>query len=457
MFHAAVKIFDKIGTIATDGNALYFSDEFNLLRMKDGVTEIFMSMAGYSSFVFEEEGMWINYDWRTEKSGNAKFLDIYNRKISYPELETGVSCRHHFTEKNIMGVKPRLLFDASKKKGVVRKRKGKYHLGFVAWEGRVFARERGRGLVCYDMEFNEKWCVPLEKFCFTQIFSGPQNYENLIIVNVGEKDTPKRGDFELNAYSAEDGALVWQVVLPTSPGSSNVIGDKVYVSVFDKIMVIDAATGRVLLEKPHGLRADSHNMLFPYEDRLLVFSEADDKIHVFNDNGNRVQQIFLPENYMAGYIRFPVVYDKKLYKVLMRRNTSAALLTLTPDENADKQIHLKLRLEPSFYVSVVTTKDGEHEHVVTVSHDDLDEIILYSIIRLKEIGVETSSSVDPYKADPKHNGNLRLFVDPDPLEDPETALEKLGIVKKKVEWYLKQSYETAGENKNDFRVLIELK
>ncbi len=462
MFRADIKIYDEIGIIDTNGKELFFSDDHNMLRVQNGVTEIFTSMASYSSFVFETEGLWLNYGMRSEKSGTAKFVDIYNKSISYPDLETGASYRHYFTEKNIIGVKPRLLFDASKKNGVVRKKKGKYHLGIVVLENKVFARERDRGLVCYDMEFKETWCVPFEKTCFTGIFDGPQNYENLIIINVGEKDTAKRGEFELNAYAAEDGSLVWQVVLPTSPGSSNVIGDKVYVSVLDKIMVIDAATGNVLLEKPHGLRAQSHNLLFPYGNRLLVFSEADDRFHVFDEDGKRVQQIFLPENYMAGRFGFPVVYDGKLYKVLMLRNmlmrgTSAALLTLTPDEDADKAIHLKLPPEPSFHVSVVTTKDGENEHVVTVSHDDLDEIILYSTIRLKEIGVETSSSVDPSQRDPKHNGSLRLFVDPDPLEDPEAALEKLGIVKEKVEWYLKRHYETAGDDKRDFTVLIELK
>ncbi len=461
MFRANLEIFDRVGLFSTDGNELFISDEYNLMRIRNNEKRIFMSMVGYGSFVFEKDGMWLNYDWKSEKRGTAKFIDIYNKNISYPDLAVEVSNRDCFVGGDFIGSALDFLFVASKENGNIIKLEGKYALGVVVFAEKIFARKKRGKLVCYDMEFNEKWCVKLpDKKCFSGIFNGPQNYDRLIILNVGEIRSPKRGEFELNAYSAEDGSLQWQLIFPTCPHSSNVIGDKVYVSILDKIMVIDAATGKTLIEKPHGFKSNSHHMLYPYQDKLLATSSPDGKIHVFDENGNKIQEIFIPEEYGIGHKVLPVNFDGKLYESLGAKTMygrSSALLTLTPDEIADKTIQLKTPPEPPFYVSVITTLKDENEHVVTISHDNLDEIILYATILLKEIGVETSSRLDLGKRDPKHNGTLRLYVDPDPLEDPRSALEKLQIVKDKVEWHLKSHYETAGNNKKEFKVLIKMK
>lgn len=459
MFSIDIKIIDHIDMINSDGNELFISDGYHLIRKSNNESAIFMSMINYYGFVIENNGLWLNYGIDSEKSGTAIFVDIYKKNKSYPELKTGASFKYYFNDENIIGAKPGYLFDILKKDGSLRQHKGSFNLGVVIKNNKIYAVEMDDGLICYDMDFNEIWRAPFESDCLTYLFDGPQNFENVIIVNIGENDN---AEFELKAYSADDGTLVWQVILETSPHSSNVIGDKVYISVDDRIMIIDATTGKTLLEKPHLFKGNTHHLMYPYKNLLIVISEPDSKIHIFDQEGSLKQQITMPDGYMPSHVGFPVEYGGNLFidlslKNMLMRGTSSVLLTLIPDETAPETVNIELPLRPPFYISVVTTKQDDHEHVITISHENLDEIILYAIITLKEIGKETSDSVDMTNRDAKHNGALRLFVDPEPLEGETDLPEKLQIIKEKVEWYLKSHYYTAGVNENDYKVVIELK
>lgn len=463
MFKPELQVFDKIDTISSYHGGLYMSDGYNFFRYSSYMIDNVVSIKDYWGFIVVPEGLWAGYGSRSEKCGSSTFIDIFQNGTFYPDLEFGLSDDDHISENEIIGVDTRFIYIVDRKTSqVLLKHRGRFNLGVVVKDDCIYVRHRNNGLICYDKGLCEKWHISFDKTCYTDIVKGPQGFDDLIIVNVGENTNAGRGDFELKAYSADDGSLKWQLMLAASPHSSKVIEDKVYVSVLDRIMVLNAKTGKTLLDVPHGFKGNSHHLLFPYKDKLIAFSTPDAKLHVFKENGILIQEISMPEGFTLGHYAMPVEHDGKLYVTLLAKNmlmrgTSSILLMLTPDETVNKKVQLELPPQPPLYISVVTTKEGEHEHVVSISHDNLDEIILYAIINLKQIGVETSSSIEMSKRDKIHNGKLHLVVDPEPLKEQNDLPGKLNIIKEKVEWYFESQYETAGDEERPYEVLIELK
>ncbi len=230
-------------------------------------------------------------------------------------------------------------------------------------------------------------------------------------------------------------------------------------------MVMDAANGKTLVDAPHHLGSDGYHYLFPFKDLLIAACEATAKINVFSKDGMRLlQEINIADPLSVLERRQPVECDNRLYLMLanrdmLQREAASYLLELIPDNSQPKQVNVELPQRPPFWVSRLTMKNGEHEHLVTISHNNLDEIILYGTIILKEILLEVCNQIDPRKSDDKHNGKLHFVVDPEPLLEGirDSAISKLQVIAERISWHADRYGKTAGKKKKPFKVLIELK
>jgi hypothetical protein len=335
----------------------------------------------------------------------------------------------------------------------------------------------GKGaLLAYDFDLNKKWQVSTTKSCFSGVpnsMDAPQYYKasDLVIINFGEHDTPERGEFEINAYQAETGALVWQQIVSTSPSCSHLSGDKVYVCVDDELIILAAATGEVLHRVKHQLNEPSDgyppvNFMYPYQDKLLLVSPKQGLVQLRTSDAKTIlQNIHVPLPYTTSF-HPPVLHDDKVYFSLTHANSfnntmKGGILVLTQDKNiesnADEIVEVNIEARPPMTVTLVKGALGQDVYQVTIDHDNLDDIIRFSTIALKEVAFrhgKYSSATDTNK---NHHGQLLLKVNRQGLKISLDELsQKLAIIKQRVEDNLISSRVKAGDGKNSFVVDIEL-
>jgi hypothetical protein len=457
--------YELFNCIASEKGLILHTGLELLLEKQDQISYLY-NIQGRRNIIIDNDGLWIDHSDKDEISF-TKFVDIFNKNVGQKDLPFSIAYGAQILSDYVIGIQRKHLYVYRRDDQDIKTIPGRFNSKMCLFKGVLVAREVFADKIqCFDLSLNEIWSLDLEKQCFTStINSGIQPFNDIFIVNVGERTKEPRGEFELNAYRIEDGGLVWQVILPATPYCSNVIGDKVYISVRERIIVVDSGTGKILVDVPHQLGSDGHHNLYPFKDYLIAACETTSKINVFSKNGQELlQQIDIPEPLSTICRRLPVACDDKLYILLSHRNmimreASSSLLVLKPDESQPHRITLALPRRPPFYISVLTKKNGDHEHLVTISHPDLDEIILYGTIVLKEIVIEVSSQLDQRKRDENHNGTLHFVVDPDPLPKDmlTTAREKLQVIADRIDWHTKRLGETAGKNKKPFKVLIDIK
>ena len=221
---------------------------------------------------------------------------------------------------------------------------------------------RVNNLISYDLQLNENWVVSSEKMVFSSCVTSPQVFNELFILNVGEDNTPKRGNFELNAYQAATGELVWQQIFHKSPASANLIGDKVFVvfenhtgtSEQEKACIVDAATGQIVLDFTHSQYYKMAYLGEGEQQRLLCFSHKTHNIDVLTANGSALlATIELPRPYGFHWNRAeaPVIHDNTMYLTLTSRYVDVSgmkggLLTLTADDVAKLSGTVTVECEP---------------------------------------------------------------------------------------------------------------
>ena len=223
--------------------------------------KFFLDIEKYATAFFGSGGVWLIHKRKTKSKFNSEFYDCFGKNIFLPKQKYSLSNKSMCEgEGYFVGVNmpaPRGVFLSSSNGDVLKYREGKFYSSSVRNNQYTLLRERNSGILCLDGNLNNVWTKDLEKDCLSpEIFQTPQLYKekNIVIVNVGEKTDAERGEFELNAYNADNGDLVWQVMLEETPCSSNLIGDKVYIIVLRQLIIVDANNGEILVNVKHGFR-----------------------------------------------------------------------------------------------------------------------------------------------------------------------------------------------------------
>ena len=289
----------------------------------------------------------------------------------------------------------------------------------------------------------------------------PQPYNDLVILNVGE-DPDTRKDGEITAFAKTDGHVVWAYHLPSKVDNCLVIGDGVYITYQDRMIVLDAQTGKERLNQPMGFDCEAQYIkatLFYHDNQLLAISSGASSIRIFSeDSKTLIQAIQIPEPYYPAQGVAPLVNKDKLYLTLSTPPTLKGirgLLILSPTQ-ADEAPHLEIAERPPFQIITTEEADGAHEIIVSISHPNLEDILRYSEITLKEISQMRGYQVwDSPQQDLKWNGKIELIVDPTPL--PKTAERDLQTMLTDLETWLDDMGIYSGDKKHNIKISLEMK
>lgn len=381
---------------------------------------------------------------------------------------------------------------------------GDFWYGFSISDDKLFLRDDD-DVLCVDYEFKTIWRVDHTKSSFTSINRVPQYHQpsDLIIVNVGEIPKGERGEFEINAYRPTDGSLAWQHIIDKSPTCSNLIGDKVYVWDNEHILILDAATGAVLVNELHGYkhpeeRSFSRGSLYPFEHNgisdLLLVCDDDGGVQINSADGKTIKQIiYAPYPYTISSNNSPVFHEGKIYVKLTHQDSydntmKGAFMVISPaDDNSKPNTPCSttgnslikdtsicsygvIAPRPPISVDLVQNESGDDVYQVAIEHDadqpnaaskTIDDLIRFSTIALKETAFKHGSYTSSTETNSNHHGQLLLSVKTEVLKKTEgltdeELLEKLQVIKERVERNLADTGVQAGDGSSAFVVDIQI-
>jgi hypothetical protein len=459
---------------------------------KGVVENEFFDIEKYEGYLFSNEGLWLSlFEGGAYKT---EYLDVFGSGKSFAKQqfylgESGMSG----SDDNLIGIKMRgergvCLSDYS---GEIKYfRAGRFHSHLVRNDHLCYVRDRKGQILCIDNELKDVWANEIDKRCFSiEIFQTPQLYKekNLVIVNVGEKTDAERGEFELNAYNADNGDLVWQVMLEKTPCSSNLIGDKVYIIVLRQLIIVDASNGEILVNVKHGFRpfdaatSTYQGMVCPMVDssNLICISPMDRKVQIRSSDASQVLQIInIPLPYMPS-LTAPTEFEGSYYLPLqhidsfnneMKGGLLVFQVVFDTDGRIEKEIEASIAPRPPTLVELIKNESGDDVYQVSIEYDalksnaaskTLDDLIRFSTIALKETAFKYGSYTSSTETNKNHHGRLLLSVKSGGLQkttglNDEELLEKLQVIKERVERNLADTGVQAGDGSNAFVVEIKL-
>lgn len=463
MFSAIIKELSNNAFLHNENGCFYIEDENAIYT--NNCKELISLEEDQLPYYYE--GLFWFGDYYADKSFT---INEKGKKISKPfffDSGTFLNKAHFYRVKSrrIHGLEQ---YDSSFK--LVKKIEGRF--SYLTQSAELLFVLKRDGLVAYDLDLNEKWQVTTEKSCFSGVphsIDAPQYYQasDLVIINFGENNTPERGEFEINAYQAETGDLVWQQIVSITPSCSHLSGDKVYVCVQDELIILAAATGEVLHRVSHQLNEPEDgrpavNFLHPYQDKLLVVSPKHGLVQLRTGDAKTIlQSIHVPLPYTTSF-HPPVLHDDKVYLSLTHADSfdntmKGGILVLSQVDVAEKFVEANIEERPNTVIEFVQNTEGEDVYQVTFSHDDLDDLIRFSTITLKEIAFKHGNYESSTETNESHHGKLLLKIDAQKVNlNNEELSQKLAIIKERVEANLVSSGVKAGDGKSDFVVDIEL-
>jgi outer membrane protein assembly factor BamB len=455
-------------------NRLLIADN-DLLWGVEGITSHQQLMEFKDSlecFRLTEDGVWMSYEpesFEKPPSTRSFFVDIFNNSVHHPDQPITLTRSTVFIgdvfytakSKAGSGEKKAGIYKRNLNGDVIEVLPGKYVLRVGMHGNHLIVRRRPGTILCLDLDLQEIWSYQTARDINVGNYD-PQFINDTVICYLGESVEEKR-DFQIVALSLVDGSVKWSRTLEDYPQCwIDIIGNKIYTTVKDRILILDAYSGEIYSEiSSETLFRDGQEFVVsgvsPVQDGLLVVSVENQILKLFTPDGKKcLQTIRLPGKYFPD-CRTPIEFDGKYYITLGQSGVllycNDAMLVLSPENIDSDDITVRLPTRPSFEITQIKNAKGEHEHIVSVSYANLEELIRYATITLKEIALVAASMFNVRKRDKKHNGLLHLRVDPKPL--PKGGVVQLSKVKERVERSLDSLGCTAGNKEKDFQVLIE--
>lgn len=452
----------------------------------------------FDSATFGSGGLWANYDPDymddNEIETESTFIDIYGTGLRFPDQPYGIEESYlSSSDNNIIGVslwEREGVFLSNFDGAVLQFLGGKFISGVSRSEKYTYIRSNSDEFICLDNQLDTIWSVKFEKKCFSDSINKlPQFLKkaDLVIVNVGEKPKEARGEFELNAYNADNGDLAWQIILEETPCSSNLIGDKVYIIVLRQLIIVDANNGEILVNVKHGFRpfaaatSTYQGMVCPMvnSSNLICISPMDRKVQIRSLDANQVlQTINIPLPYMPS-LTVPVEFEGSYYLPLQHIDSfnngmKGGLLVFEVDLGTNDQVEIEVEAiiapRPPISVELTQNENGDDVYQVSIEHDvdkpnaaskTLDNLIRFSTIALKETAFKYGSYTSSTEINKNHHGQLLLSVKLGDLKKTaglsnDELLDKLQIIKERVERNLSDTGVQAGDGSSAFVVDIQI-
>ncbi len=458
MFYGLIKEYpDAVWLTVRDG-ALYFQDEERIRRIESGGCGVVFRRKWLEEWEFGLGGLWVQCrDENFELKDRYEFVDLFGTGKSYEPVE--IEYARFFIGQKSFGQKDNKLFakdfEKNEKKSVSIR-----HPCFIVSDGNyIFGSSDGKEFACFDIDLNELWNYPHDKWLH---FYGnkplPTLWKNLCICNLGsDRKTKKNG--EIVALEKETGRLVWRRLFENEASKCLAFGDRLYVASAGRMIVLDAATGEILLDEDSGFEKSRQDEVLWTDGEFLCmvnpFSHG--SIRVFSGDGKRmVQELRYPDPYLFSFVP-PVKFNDSFYCSLPSipytfSGVRGALLKLRPvREGEEPGIHFEKWPEHE----VKTVKEGRYQaYHVFMKDEDPDRIFRYGVIKIREIaakhGFHTFCNED--WRDKKFNGNI-YFTAPVKAfgSGGDKMLEELAHA---VDYYVRSLKVFAGNRKGKIKLEI---
>lgn len=353
---------------------------------------------------------------------------------------------------------------------------GRFFNGVKQYESNFIVRGIGdnNALICLDSSLNEVWRTPLkyDDGAMRGLPCNPEIYNNVIYVNMPDwpryqkKPTP----MDIGAFSADTGEALWSDTLPCCARNADLHGSEVYIASDYFIQIRDVTNGEVVWEmEPFWQEDEVPCHLYPLDKQdLLVNFQFKNKALIINRNDKTIKQLItLPEksNYCFSTTRLPIKLSETRWAWSLgftdfkqgTRNSGVVFIDLDNDQPNEVEAVIKPR--PEHQLKGKTVESGEKEYFLSMKHNDLDEVIRYCIIIIKNLAHDKGRIGLPNKPDRKHNGKVHVTIDKSALVTDKTddeINESLYAIKAITEHALKKLNITAGNKKDDFIVDIKL-
>ena len=356
--------------------------------------------------------------------------------------------------------------------GEKTKKNGRY-IGYAYDNESLYFRgvfERQKCLICMSQDaLDIKWTVKLEKDLHPQSFQKPMLYGDLVILNHGA-DRKSFRQAEIAAYSKKDGCLVWNRILSDdySCKANNclLVEDKLYWTSMGRIYILEASSGKILVDEPTGAPKEYFDVNATIEtvwadgDTIFLLNYRDKQIKLLSPDAKDVLQIIkIPGGYAPDLGQWPTKIDETYYIKVVPTDSiitgaKYGLLELKKTYgNENPGPIIKIADWPQHSVEVNTIA-GEEEYLISVDDDDIDRVINYGEILLKETAFKKGKHFWDNETTRNHkfNGTIRFTTDrtrfsfdiEDKLQSMcKRALEELGDM------------VVAGNGKSDIEFFVE--
>ena len=302
----------------------------------------------------------------------------------------------------------------------------------------VRGRNDDSALICFDHHLNELWRTPLQysRGGLRGLPCYPEIYKDIVYLNMPEyafyQETPTPMD--IGAFCAKTGQSLWSDTLPCCARNADLHGSEVYIASDQFLQIRDVTTGKVVWEMlPFWSEDESPCHLYPLnENDLLVNFQFKNFAWVINRSDNSIKQtITLPEDsyYCLSTTTLPTkIADNRWaweaeYTNFTQNSRNSAVVIIDLDNSQPEDAEATIKPRPKHKLRGKTVETGEKEYFLEIDHDNLDEVIRYGVIIIKNFGHDKGCAYPRLKPDRKHNGKIYVTVKKKSLDTDKTDAE----------------------------------
>ncbi len=355
---------------------------------------------------------------------------------------------------------------------------GDFFTDVINYKSSIIVRgQRGNSsLFCFDEHLNKLWENSLENYDegLRGLRGKPQLYDNIVYLNMPKEVSYKSelAPMAIGAFSADTGVLLWEQILPLCVRNADLVDDKVYISSEAFLQIRDVRTGAIIWEmEPFWGENEIPCNLIPLSGNdLLVNFQFQPFALVVDYKTQAVKQtIRFPKG--SPYCFSTLCLPKKLgenrwvwsteFQNFTDNTRNSGLVFIEFDESFEDDVNcIEVKTRPPYKLTGKLNDSGEREYYLAMSHGDLDEIVRYCIIIIKNLAHDKGRCGLPNRPDNKHNGKVFVQINKDALQilakDEAEVLQKLSLIKTITENSLNELGFKAGNKKDTFLIDVEL-
>jgi hypothetical protein len=277
-------------------------------------------------------------------------------------------------------------------------------------------------------------------------------FHNRVISFIG----PETSEFDLNTrrenggiltgFSDETGMIVWELPIPEAIDDLGLYHDKLYVAIYDKLLIIDPETGDILTSIATNTSLPSYRVTSAHvfvDDSYIYFTHAEDELLLIYDLNSHelLYTIPMPQGYRIKGHHFTDNMTGKHYFTMHNLTQDVASFPSLEVDPLNFSTQVEFESEPDYTIELVAINHEPlaHEVVIKMQSSRLDDALRYG-----EIYTRDSASHHGYnhggrtfggrQPTPSFNGVVR-FILSGCHEDEHLVLEKLSMMEKRfVHW-----------------------